>query len=85
MSDDLLAGQSAQCSPLSMLAWGNVRDERRAVVGTFPAGGALTGGLHYSVFTMQSRPMATLEERRNPKGVRTGPTPQQVLTHGRRF
>lgn len=72
------------CSPISMHWAGNERDENRGLVHTFPnPDGGLTAGLHYSVFTMQSRPIAPKLEREKPRQVRTGPSPFQVLTRGR--
>jgi hypothetical protein len=72
------------CSPMSMHAAGNPRSTSWAPVHHFPdPQGGLTAGLHASVFSMQSRPMAPEPERRRPRTVKTGPTPQDVLTRGK--
>lgn len=73
------------CSPLSMHWAGNPRSELRGPVHHFPdPQGGLTAGLHSSVFSMQSRPMGSEAERRQPRTVKTGPTPQDVLARGKR-
>lgn len=82
---DLLSGQTPLLSPVSMLWAGNERDEKRGPQGFLPVDGSLTAGLRGAMFTLPAAPSAPVEEQRRPRQVSTGPTPQQVLTHGRRY
>lgn len=83
---DALAGQTPLASPLSILWAGNPRDQRRGPAGYFPdPQGGLTAGLRATMFTLPAQPQASPTERERPRQVSTGPTPQQVLTRGRRF